>query len=961
MKKQLQKKVSLMAALVIAVMGVAPTAALAQGKTEGGEKAPVTVKAEEGSYGKYLADSGLNAANREDEIVIDPEKFTAQSGAEVKAQAEYKGEKGVILWDSEKGSVTYTVAVAKAGLYCMDFTYLPLKGSGLDINFAVKIDGKYPFAGAENMYLRRMWMNSGEPRVDSVGNEYSSDQVEYDKFVTKSLADYTGVVVDPYEFALTTGTHTITLEMLSQGMAISEIKLSAPERPITYAEYLKENSGKKDYTGAPIEIEGEKAFLKGNRSLAAKADNGAAEINPASATASKLNYIGGSTWQTPGSELNWKFTVNESSWYKVGFSFRQNEIINGTAYRNMKIDGVTPFAEAKNIEFDYGMNWQFEQWGDNNGAYKLYLEKGEHVMTIDVTLGESAAHYTVLKDVIFDIGQLYLDIIMITGESPDSNRDYDLFKQIPGFNDTLADIKTRLEQLIVDTQKTSGQESNQYIAAYQNAARVIGEMIDNPYTAQTYVNDYYTQYTSLGSWLSEMVQMPMGLDQIQLAAPEGEFEDHSVNIFSKLWFGVTRFFVSFMDEYSRLSVVEDQDKQLKIWINWGRDQAQVLNNLIQQSFTAETGISVNLELTAASVIKGMLSNTQPDLMLHMNRADPVNYAMRGALYDLKQFPDYEQVTERFIDSGTVPYQYKDGVYALPDTQNFYLMFYRTDIFEDLGLEAPNTWEEFLEAAAHINRNNMTVSLPYTQITATTTVNSGVGGLNLFASILQQYGGKVYNDEKTACTLDSPTALNAFTFWTQMYTKYKIPTTQSFYNRFKVGTCPLGIDVYTLYTQISEAAPEIDGCWDIALVPGVKQADGTINRAVSGSGTGCGIINKSDHKKEAWEFLKWWTSADTQLAYNNNVESILGTISRTTTATVEAFERMSWEKDDLDILLEQRAQIEEVPEIPGSYYLTRSVDQAFWQVNEGTKNPKDALIYWGDIANNEIARKIKQYS
>ena len=135
-----------------------------------------------------------------------------------------------------------------------------------------------------------------------------------------------------------------------------------------------------------------------------------------------------------------------------------------------------------------------------------------------------------------------------------------------------------------------------------------------------------------------------------------------------------------MDEYSRLSVVEDKDKQLKIWINWGRDQAQVLNNLIQQSFTPETGISVNLELTAASVIKGMLSNTQPDLTLHMNRADPVNYAMRGALYDLKQFPDYDQVVERFIDSGTVPYTYKGGVYALPDTQNFYMMFYRKDIF-----------------------------------------------------------------------------------------------------------------------------------------------------------------------------------------------------------------------------------------------------------------------------------------
>ena len=289
------------------------------------------------------------------------------------------------------------------------------------------------------------------------------------------------------------------------------------------------------------------------------------------------------------------------------------------------------------------------------------------------------------------------------------------------------------------------------------------------------------------------------------------------------------------------------------------------------------------------------------------------------------------------------------------------MFYRKDIFEKLNLKVPETWEEFLETTANIERNNMTVSLPYTQITSTTTVNSGVGGLNLFPSILQQRGGQIYNDELNACTLKEPIALESFTFWTEMYTKYKIPTTQSFYNRFKVGTCPLGIDVYTMYTQISEAAPEIEGSWGIALVPGFEQEDGTINRTVSGSGSGCAILEKSKNKDEAWEFLKWWTSAETQLSYNNNVESILGAISRTTTATVEAFELMSWNEDDLSILLEQRRNIVEVPEIPGGYYLTRAVDQAYWQVINKTKNVKDALVYWSDVADNEIARKIKQYS
>ena len=145
------------------------------------------------------------------------------------------------------------------------------------------------------------------------------------------------------------------------------------------------------------------------------------------------------------------------------------------------------------------------------------------------------------------------------------------------------------------------------------------------------------------------------------------------------------------------------------------------------------------------------------------------------------------------------------------------------------------------------------------------------------------------------------------------------------------------------------------------MPGYRQADDTVNRTVSGSGSGCAILEKSKNKEEAWEFIKWWTSAEIQLDYNNNVESILGAISRTTTATVKAFEGMSWDEDDMAILLEQRGNIVEVPEIPGGYYLTRAVDQAFWQVINKTKNVKDSLVYWGDVADNEIARKIKQYS
>ena len=288
------------------------------------------------------------------------------------------------------------------------------------------------------------------------------------------------------------------------------------------------------------------------------------------------------------------------------------------------------------------------------------------------------------------------------------------------------------------------------------------------------------------------------------------------------------------------------------------------------------------------------------------------------------------------------------------------MFYRKDILDSLGIKVPETWDEFLAATAVLQRNNMNAWIPYTQITTASTVNLGVGGLNMYASILQQFGGNFYNEEKNECNLNSDIALESFSFWTDMYTKYKLPTTTSFYNRFRIGTVPLGIETYTTYTTLADAAPEIEGRWGIALVPGIKKEDGTVDHTVAGSGTGCAIIKTSENKEEAWEFLKWWTRADTQLEYNNNVESILGTIARVTTANLEAFENMSWNEGDIEILLKQRSYIEEIPEVPGSYFVSRSVDQAFWNVTDKGERAKDMLDKWGTIASNEIKRKIKEY-
>lgn len=914
-----------------------------QSGTDGEKKAVVYDIDDESSYQKYK-EKNSDKPSAEKEIAIKGGNDTYNNRVNV---AEIKQDQ----------TVSYKFSCSDSGLYDIYFTYLPIKKNGGALEFSLKADGSLPFSEAGNLTLPHFYADNGEKRQDEKGNEYSPEQIDYNAFVTKALYDDSGVETSPYRFYFTAGEHTLEIINNGEAFVLADILLCKPSTPINYSKTSADS--KSEIKAEPIILEGEETLCKSNRSIVSKSDTSSLAVSPASATKQLINYIGLTNWKTPGEEVVWKFNVETEGWYDFRTVYKQDQTVNGYSYRTLKIDGEVPFAEAENMKFYYGTAWQKSIFSDENGnPYYIWLSAGEHTLSLTATMGETADYYRRLKEISTGLGNLYLQITMITSDSPDSERDYDLFRQIENFDGTLKELADSLNALAEDMMVLSGNQTTSCVTSIKNMARVLNDMRKNPYTAQNYVKDYYNSYTTVSAWLYDMQAMPLGVDRIVLVPYGNDYDIEMPGVFSKMWFGIKRFVASFSDDYS--TSLDGDSESIKLWVNWGRDQAMVLNSLIEESFTPKTGIKVNLQITDASLINGILSGNAPDLQLHLARTEPVNLALRGVLYDLTRFDDYKAVAKRFLDTAAVPYTYKGGVYALPDTQSFYLMFYRTDVFEALNLEVPQTWDDFLAVTAVLQRNNMASWIPYTQIAASNTVNTGVGGLNLFASILQQNGAALYNEDRNHCFLDSQSAYKAFSYWTEMYTKYKMPTTASFYNRFRIGTMPLGIEVYTTYTQLKQAAPEIDGRWSIATVPGTRREDGTIDKTVSGAGTGCGILSASEKKEEAWEFLKWWTDEETQLKYNNNVESILGAISRSTTATTGAFEQMVWSASDLKVLMEQRSYISEIPEVAGSYYVSRAVDQAFWSVVNDGAAPKDALMKWSDIANNEIERKIKQY-
>ena len=839
-----------------------------------------------------------------------------------------------------KESYTFSLN-SDAGQYYLYLSYLIGDEGDAAVGLDVSIDGNVI---ADDLFIRRYWKNDGGVRTDNKGNEFAPKQIQTDICLEDYVYNSDNYDNSSLIVSLDNGQHTVTVNNFSDKVYIKDCRL-VPAKSKAYEDYAEGFSEKTEYSGSPIYIQGEDAVYKSSKSIIPKADNSEAALIPSNPSKKVVNYIGSSAWSTPGDKIVWEFEAESDGLYRIGFKYRQNIVENSSSYRNLTVDGVQVFEESSKIRFEYSRKWKFYELSSNGEPVSIYLEKGRHTLEMTVTLAEIGESIKELSKLLDSVGSLYRKIVMITGETVDNARSYNLFEQIPQFNEQLENIYDGLTTVADNIESISGKgQSN--VSTIRSLAVVIKTMLDNPYTAHEYKNSYYTQYCSLSSGLYEMMNMPLDIDYIALYSPSSKKPVNSAGIFSKAFFGVRKFLASFSSNYSYENKTDS--KELKLWINTGRDQAQIIENLINTDFTVKTGIPVSVKLTDASVIQALLSGRGPDCVLNLARSEPINLAMRGALCDLSKFEDFSAVKKRFMDTACEPYEYQGGYYALPDTQSFSMMFYRKDILEELGCAVPKTWDEFLTTLALLQRNNLQAGI-------------GSNDINMFATLLMQNGGSLYTTDKKSTNLDDETSIKTFVEWCGFFTDYKLPVTADYYNRFRVGLMPVIVTNYTMYITLKVAAPEIDGKWDMCQIPGAVQADGTVNNTQTSTGTGCSILENSSNKEKAWELLKWWTSADTQYTYSENVETILGVSGRIATANVEALQRMSWDGNSKSEIMEQWNKINDIPEIPGGYYVPRVITQAYWNVVSNGQDARDTLLKWSDIAKAEITRKRSQYN
>lgn len=869
-------------------------------------------------------------------------------------------EREAVYIDGEK-CAEWSFTVPNEALYEIYIEYASSGGeSSRDYNLSVEVDGKHPFSGASDITLKRVWRDAEKIRQDSRGNDLVPETEEVLMWQSTALTDNTGYSSSPCKWYFTEGEHTIRFAGGEDGFYISKVILSVPDTPDDYktvsAEY--EKNGYKIINNVSLTYQAEETLYKSSRTIYPIYDRGASAV-PNDPVAVKRNIIGGSYWKQQGDSISYSVNAPEAGLYCLTFKYRQNTQLDMAVYRSIAVNGEVPFAELDGVAFPYAWGWNNLTLADDDGnPYYIYLNRGENTITVTATVGKWSSVLQSVDDIAARLNTLYRRIIMVTGTTPDSYRDYHLENEIDNLKETLRELSDELNDCAARFNAVNGKKSSQ-ASTLTTAADQLKEFYLKPAAIPKQLSTFRENITSLSDWLQSNKVQQLELDYFMLHSPDAVIPSAKGSLRHRILFSFKRFLAAFGEDYGTISDEGGEEKVISVWINDGRDQAQLWKDVIADGFSSKYGIEVNVNLVNSGIIEAVLAGRAPDVMIGAARGQPVNLACRNALYDLSDFENFDEIKGRFADDALLPYSYNGGVYGLPLTQYFLMMFYRTDIFDELSLSPPNTWNDFMDAAAYLQRNNMKVGLPYTAISASGAVDLGVGAKDLFPSLLLQNGGNYYNEDLTASTLDSDAALKAFRTWTAFYTDYGFDLSYDFVSLFRSGEMPIAIASFTMYGMIDAVATEIHGNWKMALMPGTDCGDGTVNRAGSASGSAVIMLKDAADKKACLQFIDWLTSCEAQADFGNRIEGLLGVSARYATANLEAFEQLNWTKSERSLLDEQRSYITETPEIPGSYYTARCVDNAFRNVVYYGKNTRKSLEEQYEILNTEISRKISE--
>ncbi len=879
------------------------------------------------------------------------------------------------LYTGSTGKVTFRVDVPETGRYVMKVDYFTVSDKINAVERILYINNKVPFSEARLLQMKKIWhyeyvqQEDGTMRfkIDGSGNELRPRVVPEHTWQQYVCVDRDGLHPDPFEIYLEAGENEITFQAEREEAYFSDITFCPAEKAETYEEV---RAGYETRGLAPgsdeIKIQAEVPSAVSDATMFPNNNRTSAITEPQHATKYLLNAFGDATvGYANGQWSEYSFNIETAGLYTIVLRYKQSFTSGVFVSRKVLIDGELPYEEASNVRFYSGNDWRVEELKNGDETLEFYLEPGEHTVRIETTLGDMADIVRRVSNVQTSANADYLQILRLTGASPDEYRDYGFRRVMP---ETVKDLYEQSKVLngCIEELKSLSKSRSEMTALLEQAAILLEKMGSNEDEIAKNLDDLKTQLGTIGSWVISSKDQPLQLDYVIVHPAGAALPRANANFFEAMGYEFGQFFGSFFTDYGAMGVDDLSSvtgESIDAWTATGRDQAQIIRTQINNKFAPATGTAVNLKLVSGdALLPAVFAGIGLDVALEGMQGqtasgasgDIMDYALRGALFPIYGekaenggFSDFEEVSKRFSPSAFINLNLYGTFYGLPVKQEWDMLFYRSDVLAALELTVPETWDDLLAMLPVLQFNNMIAGIAPSD--------------TLLATMTYQRGSTIWADDGMRINFDSNTCLEAFDAMMSMYTQYGLPTDYEGANRFRTGEMPLLISGYAGgYNSIVVYATELAGLWDFAPIPGIRQEDGTINRTAHTSGDPVTIPKDCRNTEKAWEFMKWYTDKDFQSSYANELIALMGEAAKHPTANLEALEEMAWTPHEYEMLMKQAKQLSGYQSYPGKYFIKRYVSFSISNVYSEKADPIETLLGYVPTINKEITRKRTEF-
>lgn len=845
------------------------------------------------------------------------------------------------------------IQAPKTARYCISMDYLDVGNSVLPIEFSMKVNGEYPFYELRDITMEAQWKDPEEVSYDRYGNQIVPVPEKIREWNNKFLMDSTYRRTIPLAVELQEGMNELEISMLEGTMLLGNLYLN-PEQKLEAYENPGEAKGSEIIT-----IQGEEMDTRNASSIRATCEYDI-NLEPYEVKTKKLNTIDSASFSDAGSRVTYRFQVKNAGNYYLSMKYQQSEKADFPVFLNVEVDGKIPGEEFFNCALKYGKKYQNVTFTDaEKNPLALYFEEGEH--TISFTIAEDPLRSMLegVDEIMNGVNSLNLQITKVAGTNKDKYRDLDIEAYIPDAVTRLEEYADKLDQFCEDMKIYNPDVDEIGVFSSANvAAEQLRSLASEPDQLAYRIAELTTSVNSVNQFLANLIDSlnknQLAIDRIFIHQEDAKLPGNS-GVLKSTAASVKRFATSFASQ--AYSTGNTNPEHLQVWVNRSRQYLEIMQKMIDEDFTAKTGIEVDLALMPDQnkLILANASGDAPDIATGINYAVPFELGIRGAIKDLTEFEDFAEVAGRFEEGLLIPSTIEDGIYSLPETMNFWVLYVRTDIFEQLGLEVPNTIQELKNILPSLQMRGMNFYYP----------TAGMLAMRNFhgtTPLILQNGGSLYDEFAGDSNLTSEESVEGFKELTELFTIYNLPKDiPNFYQHFRNGSLPIGIADYSVYNMLLNAAPEIANSWKIYAVPGTEDENGEINRYTSGGAESTVMFHSNEEReKKAWEFMKWWSSAEVQAEFGQTLQITYGSTFMWNTANTEAFELLPWKTRDKSTILEQAEWIYEAPRLPGSYMVEREISNAYNSVVVDGKNLRRTLDNAVKRINRETERKLEEF-